>query len=138
MNIIEKKVALLIGVNEEGEVLVGRRTDNGRLALPGGGVEEDEEINKAAIRELAEETGMTLEQVYYLMNLQVSGLDISYFYGRLIGDAQVNLAEFSELLYITPDQANQMQLAYEHGEVLANFFRSVWYETNFSSVKKQN
>ena len=47
------------------EVLVGKRgrkPESGRLALPGGHVEDGESLSEAAIREISEETGVTLTE----------------------------------------------------------------------------
>lgn len=41
----------------EGRVLLHRRTDNGKWALPGGGIEIDETADQAIVREVKEETG---------------------------------------------------------------------------------
>jgi 8-oxo-dGTP pyrophosphatase MutT (NUDIX family) len=44
-------------VNEAGDVLMIRRTDNGNWAFPGGGVDLGESVAQAAVRETLEETG---------------------------------------------------------------------------------
>src|SRR5215472_8757608 len=51
--------ANVIVVNDHGEVLMIRRTDNGNWAVPGGGMDLGESITDAAIRETQEETGIT-------------------------------------------------------------------------------
>jgi putative (di)nucleoside polyphosphate hydrolase len=53
-------------VNAEGRVFVGRRIDNREgdwWQMPQGGVDEDEDLRVAALRELAEETGVLEEHV---------------------------------------------------------------------------
>lgn len=59
----------LIGVgviieNEKGEILLGQK-ENGRIypgcwILPGGGVDEDEMVDEAAVREVKEETNLDI------------------------------------------------------------------------------
>ncbi|MET3983284.1 NUDIX domain-containing protein [Streptomyces sp. PvR034] len=53
--------ASAVVVDDEGRVLLQRRTDNGMWALPGGKMELGESIGDCAIRETLEETGMTVE-----------------------------------------------------------------------------
>jgi ADP-ribose pyrophosphatase YjhB (NUDIX family) len=53
--------ANVIVVNDEGMILLIRRTDNGNLALPGGGMNLGETITQAAVREVKEETGLDVE-----------------------------------------------------------------------------
>lgn len=47
--------------NEDGHVLLQRRSDNGLWGLPGGGVEIGESVSTAIVREVQEETGLTVE-----------------------------------------------------------------------------
>ena len=53
--------ANLIAVNDQGEILLIRRTDNGNWAVPGGGMDLGESIIGTAVRETQEETGITCE-----------------------------------------------------------------------------
>ena len=44
--------------NEQGEVLFVERTDNGRIGLPAGALEENETLEECVSREVLEETGI--------------------------------------------------------------------------------
>lgn len=44
--------------NDDGGILLTRRTDNGQWCLPGGGLEPGESIEEACMREVFEETGL--------------------------------------------------------------------------------
>lgn len=47
--------------DDEGRILLIRRTDNKYWAIPGGGVEPGESVSQATTREVEEETGITCE-----------------------------------------------------------------------------
>lgn len=47
----------------EGRILLQRRSDNGLWGLPGGSVEIGESVRDAIIREVREETGLTVEVI---------------------------------------------------------------------------
>ena len=53
--------AVAVVVNEAGEILLIRRTDNGNWACPGGAIEMTESVADAAVRETFEETGVRIE-----------------------------------------------------------------------------
>jgi len=47
--------------NEQGEILMIQKTDNGLWALPGGGHDIGESISETVVREVHEETGIDVE-----------------------------------------------------------------------------
>lgn len=51
----------VIVLNDEGSILLIRRTDNGNWAIPGGTVDLGESVVQAAVRETLEETGIECE-----------------------------------------------------------------------------
>ncbi len=53
--------ANVVVVNEDDEILLIRRSDNGNWALPGGGMDLGESLPDTAVRETAEETGIDVE-----------------------------------------------------------------------------
>ena len=48
----------LVVVNDAGEILLIRRTDNGNWAVPGGAIDLGESVAQAAVRETLEESGI--------------------------------------------------------------------------------
>ena len=48
----------MVVVNDAGEILMIRRTDNGNWAVPGGAVDLGESLTQAAVRETLEEAGI--------------------------------------------------------------------------------
>jgi 8-oxo-dGTP pyrophosphatase MutT (NUDIX family) len=53
--------ASVIVVNDQDQILIIRRTDNGNWAVPGGAMDLGESIAEAAVRETREETGIVCE-----------------------------------------------------------------------------
>ncbi|MFC5186038.1 NUDIX hydrolase [Actinomadura harenae] len=51
----------VVVTNDEGEILMIRRTDNDNWALPGGAIDLGESIAEAGVRETKEETGIDCE-----------------------------------------------------------------------------
>ena len=70
-------------VNAAGEILLGKRTDNGYWDYPAGSLELGESFEECARREVFEETGLTCGEMTYLTNL--SGKEFYYEYPN--GDA---------------------------------------------------
>ncbi|MEW5353520.1 NUDIX hydrolase [Streptomyces sp. 16-176A] len=53
--------ASAVVTDEQGRILLQRRRDNDLWALPGGGMEMDDSLPGAAVREVKEETGLDVE-----------------------------------------------------------------------------
>jgi 8-oxo-dGTP pyrophosphatase MutT (NUDIX family) len=51
----------VVATNDQGGILMIRRTDNGNWALPGGAIDLGESASQAAVRETREETGVDVE-----------------------------------------------------------------------------
>ena len=70
--------ASIICINEKGQLLLGKRTDNHLWGYSGGSVEIDEKVEDTARRELFEETGLTAEEIeFFYIN---SGPETHYIY----------------------------------------------------------
>lgn len=84
--------ASVIIENGKGEVLLGRRTDNGRWGYAGGSIELGESVEDCAKRELFEEFGLIAEELeFFMIN---SGEETHYIYPN--GDEVYNV----EIVYI--------------------------------------
>lgn len=96
-------------VREDGQVLAIRRRDNGRWELPGGILEHGETVHAGVIREVEEETGMTVEPeilsgVYHNIARDVIAL---VFRCRHVAGAPRSTHESSEVEWLTVDQVAQ-------------------------------
>ena len=113
--------AVNVGViNEAGDVLLIRRTDNDNWALPGGAMDIGETIAEAGVRETREETGIECEidrlvGVYtnprhvmlYTSNGEVRQECSLVFAARPIGGEPTTSSESSEVRWVAPSQIDR-------------------------------
>ena len=100
--------ATAVVLDDDGRVLLGRRSDTGTWALPGGIVDPAEQPADAAIREVFEETGVVAvpERLFavtvsrpfsYPNGDQVQYLDLAFRCRAIGGEARVNDSESTEV-----------------------------------------
>lgn len=100
--------ATAVVLDDYGRVLLGRRSDTGTWALPGGIVDPAEQPADAAIREVFEETGVvavperllavTVSRPFsYPNGDQVQYLDLAFRCRAIGGEARVNDSESTEV-----------------------------------------
>ena len=105
----------VIVINNAGEILLGRRTDNHLWGYFGGSVEIDEKIEDCAKRELFEETGLSADEIsFFTINSgaethyiypngdEVSNIEILYLCTRCHGEMKAQQEEFEELRFFAP------------------------------------
>lgn len=113
---------------EGGIVLVRRGSEpfKGRWALPGGFVEVGETVEKAAIREAAEETGLVVELsrlvgVYSEPDRDPRGHNVSVaFLARPVGGELRASSDASEVAVLDP---RSVELAFDHARIIADALR---------------
>lgn len=59
-NAVKVAVSALVQ-DQEGRILLIRRSDNGKYSVPGGGLEAGETVAQAVVREVREETGIEVD-----------------------------------------------------------------------------
>ena len=84
--------ASIIVINQQGQILLGKRTDNHLWGYSGGSLEIDEKVEDCAKRELQEEMGLIADELeFFMVN---SGKEAHYIYPN--GDEVSNI----EIIYL--------------------------------------
>lgn len=109
--------ASVILEDEEGRVLLQKRTDNHCWGYPGGSTELDERVEDAAARELLEETGLRANKLelfgvfsgpelhyVYPNGDEVSNIDVVFLCKDYAGSLRCQLEESEELRFFSPGQ----------------------------------
>lgn len=105
--------ASIICINDCGELLLGRRTDNHKWGYSGGSVEIDEKVEDCAKRELYEEMGLIADEIeFFCVN---SGPETHYVYPN--GDEVSNI----EIVYLCRKYHGQLKKQDEEIEELCFF-----------------
>lgn len=112
----------IILMNERGEVLFIRRTDNGQLGIPAGAFEAGETIEEAIKREVREETGLELQSVTvigissnphtefvsYPNGDQIQYFTVEFFSDDWLGVPKADHVETKEVFWGDPGLAQQL------------------------------
>src|SRR5579875_788765 len=114
--------ASAIVLNEEGKILLQKRSDTGVWALPGGAMEIGETIGEAAIRETKEETGLDIElenivgvytnpcHVVAFSNGEVRQQFSLCFSGRIVGGEIRVSKESTEVGFFSPAEIESLEM----------------------------
>jgi 8-oxo-dGTP pyrophosphatase MutT (NUDIX family) len=92
--------ALLL--NDEGLVLLVRRADDGRWAMPGGWVDPGETAEQAAVREVREETGLAVSEPRLLHTARRKGSTHFVFGCRVDGGSLRPSEESLQVVFKAP------------------------------------
>lgn len=104
----------------------GREPYKGKWALPGGFIDMDESLETACLRELQEETGITIKEVtqfkaFGAVNRDPRHRTISVVFYAFIGEEQPAQAgdDAAKAKWFPLDELPE--LAFDHGQILAEF-----------------
>jgi ADP-ribose pyrophosphatase YjhB (NUDIX family) len=131
VHFLSPKVGVSVLVEEAGRVLLVQRAIEpglGQWSLPSGFIEWDEPPETAAAREVAEETGLTVEDArllsveHYTEDFRGQGLNITYR-ASVAGGALVAADDAARVRFFAPDDLPQPEhIAFEsHRAVLAHW-----------------
>lgn len=127
-----KEVCRAIITNAEGKVLLGKRQHGigaNLYALIGGKPDKNESIKDAVIREVKEEIGLNFNPILFLEefdSISVPGETwlVTYFTGTASGDVKLKKDEVVDIVYISENELDSIQIAFDHKEILENYFKS--------------
>ena len=109
--------ASIIVVDEQGRLLLGKRSDDHKWGYSGGSVEVDEPVEDCARRELLEEMGLVAEDIeFFCVNSgpeahhiypngdEVSNFEIVYLCRSYTGEPKNNDGEMEDLRFFAPEE----------------------------------
>lgn len=115
--------ANVVVVNDSGEILLIRRTDNDNWAFPGGAIDLGESLPQAAVRETLEETGVQVEitglvgiytdpkhVILYTSDGEVRQEFSIVFTARPVGGEPTPSAESREVHWVAPAEIGDLQM----------------------------
>ncbi len=109
--------SVVVLFNEQGEILLEERSDDGYFDFPGGSIDLKESAEDAARRELLEETGIVADElelfkVYsgeithyvYFNGDEIYGVDLVYLCHKYHGEMNPQLSEVKRLKFYKIDE----------------------------------
>jgi ADP-ribose pyrophosphatase YjhB (NUDIX family) len=118
--------AFAIIMDNEGRVLISRRTDSGWYNLPGGGVEPHEAVPEGVVREVREETGLEVEvgRMIGVYSKPQKHEVVLTFLARVVGGDMQPSDEADLHEWVAPDQLGTRNILPKHLERIEDALRN--------------
>lgn len=108
----------------------GRGSGEGQFALIGGKLDGKETPEETVIREVKEEVGLDFANPVLFIEKTNKGTKLEkawhvyYFTGQTTGQLSIKEDEVPEVIYITESDLENIDIAFDHREILTKFFAS--------------
>ena len=116
--------ASAVVTNDQGEILLIKRSDNGNWTIPGGAMEYGESLTQTAIRECREETGYDIEvtglvgiytnpnrRIEYTSNGEVRQEFSVCYAGEVVGGEPKANDEATRIEWVSPAELDDLEMA---------------------------
>lgn len=128
---MQKRVSRAIIFNNKRKVLLGKRArgkGKGQWALIGGRPNKNETDRDTIVREVQEELGLIFNPTFYKSEIDDFSnpgeiWQVNFFYGSIEGSLNINRDEIIEIIYVGEDDFSSLDIAFDHKEVLTQFFQ---------------
>lgn len=99
------KTGAVVIIFQEDQLLLIQRRDTSVWVLPGGGIENEETPEDAAIREVKEETGFEIEivrKIAYYLPINKLSYPAHFFEGKIVGGKAQKTQESKNISFFSP------------------------------------
>ena len=131
--------ASIVSIDEQGRLLLGKRSDNHKWGYSGGAVEIDEHVEDCARRELLEEMGLIADELeFFCVNSgpeahyvypngdEVSNFEIVYICLKWHGELKASDGEMMELKFFSLDEIDLTEISPPIRHVVAKMIERFW------------
>ncbi len=125
---MSRNVAECIILNNKGEVLLQKKTldyplTHGKWGIPGGVIKNNEDPKKAIVREIHEETGLTIEPKFYISKNYKYG-NAKIYTARIDNHTKIYIREGAGFAFVDRRELNDIKINDFDLTTLRDFFKN--------------